>query len=106
MLLRSAICLVFLLLPHSVALAEKRVALVIGNGAYVKAATLPNPKNDALAMADLLGKAGFDVVDVKTDLSADGMRRALRDFSEQVRDADMAVVFYAGHGMEMNGVNY
>ena len=106
MLLRSAICLLFLLLPHSVALAEKRVALVIGNGAYVKAATLPNPKNDALAMADLLGKAGFDVVDVKTDLSADGMRRALRDFSEQVRDADIAVVFYAGHGMEMNGVNY
>ena len=88
------------------ALAEKRVALVIGNGAYVKTATLPNPKNDAAAIADLLRKAAFDVVDVKADLGADAMRRALRDFSVQVLDADMAVVFYAGHGMEMNGVNY
>jgi uncharacterized caspase-like protein len=72
--------------------AEKRVALVIGNSAYVKAATLPNPKNDAMAIAGLLRKAGFDVVDVKTDLGADAMRRALRDFSEQVRDAEIAII--------------
>jgi hypothetical protein len=95
-----------ILISSSPALAEKRIALVIGNSAYIKAASLPNPKNDALAMADLLRRASFDVVDVKTDLGVDGMRRALRDFSEQVRDADMALVFYAGHGMEMNGVNY
>jgi formylglycine-generating enzyme required for sulfatase activity len=57
-------------------------------------------------MAGLLRKAGFDVVEEKADLSADAMRRVLRDFSEHVRDADIAVVFYAGHGMEMNGVNY
>jgi uncharacterized caspase-like protein len=88
------------------ACAEKRIALVIGNGAYGKVPKLPNPTNDSTAMAGLLRKSVFDVVEVKADLSADAMRRALRDFSEHVRDADIAVVFYAGHGMEMNGVNY
>jgi hypothetical protein len=57
-------------------------------------------------MADMLRKAGFDVVDAKTDLGVEAMRRELRDFSDEVRDADIAIVFYAGHGMEMNGVNY
>src|SRR5262249_46494468 len=88
------------------AFADKRIALVIGNGAYVKVPRLPNPTNDSAAMAGLLRKAGFDVVEEKTDLRADAMRRVLRDFSEYVHDADIAVVFYAGHGMEMNGVNY
>src|SRR5262249_45350867 len=88
------------------AAAEKRVALVIGNGAYAKVPQLPNPPHDAAAMADMLRKAGFDVVDSKTDLGVEAMRRELRDFSDEVRDADIAVVFYAGHGMEMNGVNY
>jgi formylglycine-generating enzyme required for sulfatase activity len=92
------------LLPLS-ALAEKRVALVIGNGLYTKVDKLPNPPHDAEAMAVLLRKAGFEVI-AKTDLSGDVMRSTLRDFSDQVRDADMALVFYAGHGMEMNGVNY
>src|SRR5262245_22403306 len=86
--------------------AEKRIALVIGNGAYVKAPQLPNPTNDSAAMAGLLRKAGFDIVEEKADLPADAMRRFLREFSEYVRDADIAVVFYAGHGMEVNGVNY
>jgi uncharacterized caspase-like protein len=88
------------------ALAEKRIALVIGNGAYVKVPRLPNPTNDSASMAGLLRKAGFDIVEERIDLRADAMRRVLRDFSEQVRDADVAVVFYAGHGMELNGVNY
>src|SRR5262249_13546277 len=88
------------------AFANKRIALVIGNGAYVKVPKLPNPTNDSAAIAGLLPKAGFDVVEEKTDLRADAMRRVLREFSEYVRDADIAVVFYAGHGMEVNGVNY
>jgi hypothetical protein len=88
------------------AAADKRVALVIGNGAYTKVPQLPNPSHDAAAMADMLRKANFDVVDSKTDLGVEAMRRELRDFSDEVRDADIAVVFYAGHGMEMNGVNY
>src|SRR5215470_1783598 len=103
--LLAGLLLVLLSIPFPV-FAEKRVALVIGNGAYVKVPRLPNPTNDSGAMAGLLRKAGFDVVEEKTDLRVDAMRRVLRDFSEHVRDADIAVVFYAGHGMEMNGVNY
>jgi uncharacterized caspase-like protein len=100
----AVIALLISLLPVH-ALAEGRVALLIGNGAYTRVPALPNPPRDAAAMADLLGKAGFDIIE-KKDLGADAMRRALRDFSDHVRDADVAVVFYTGHGMEMNGVNY
>jgi len=90
----------------SAAIAEKRVALLIGNGAYTRVTRLPNPANDANAMATLFRNAGFDIVEAKRDLSLPAMRRAFRDFSDQVRDADIAVVFFAGHGMEINGVNH
>lgn len=90
----------------SPAAAEKRVALVIGNGAYTKVPQLPNPPHDAAAMADMLRRTGFEIVESKTDIGVEAMRRALRDFSDEVRDADIAVVFYAGHGMEINGTNY
>src|SRR5215470_13987704 len=103
--LLAGLLLVLLSIPFPV-FAEKRVALVIGNGAYVKVPRLPNPTNDSAAMAGLLRKAGFDVVEEKTDLRADAMRRVLRDFSEHAHAAGIAVVFDAGHGMEMNGVNY
>ena len=86
--------------------AEKRVALVIGNGAYAKVGTLSNPARDAAAVEALLRKAGFDAVEVRTDLGAAAMRRALSDFSDRVADADIAVVFYAGHGIEVDGINY
>ena len=76
-----AIGLILLTLVASpTAQAEKRIALVIGNGAYVKVPKLPNSTNDSAAMAGLLRKAGFDVVEEKTDLRADAMRRVLRDF--------------------------
>lgn len=88
------------------AAAEKRVALVIGNGAYAKVSKLPNPVNDAAAVEAMLKRGGFEKVVRATDLGAVQMRRALRDFSDDVRGADIAVVFYAGHGMEMNGSNY
>src|SRR5262249_26361727 len=90
----------------SVARAEKRVALIIGNGAYAKVGKLPNPTNDAAAMEVLLKGARFDSVQQLTNLGTAAMRRALRDFADAVRDADIAVVFYAGHGIEVNGVNY
>jgi TPR repeat protein len=103
---RVALALIALVLAAATsAQAEKRIALVIGNGAYAKVPRLPNPTKDSAAMAALLRKVGFDVVE-KADLSADAMRHVLRDFSEHVHDADIAVVFYAGHGMEMNGANY
>ena len=88
------------------ALAEKRVALVIGNSAYQNVARLGNPANDAAAMTATLKSAGFDVVDSRRDLKTSDMRRALRDFSDQARDADVAVVYYAGHGIEVEGTNY
>jgi len=88
------------------ALAEKRVALVVGNSHYDNAPLLPNPANDAAAIAATLNGAGFDVVESKLDLGSVDMRRALREFADQARDADIAVVYYAGHGIEMDGANY
>jgi hypothetical protein len=86
--------------------AEKRVALVIGNSEYQHAPKLPNPINDANAVSIMLEGAGFEVVELRNDLTNMDMRRALRDFSERARDADMAVVFYAGHGIEVDGTNF
>ena len=97
---------VTLALACSPAAAEKRVALVVGNSNYKNAPLLPNPANDAAAVAATLKGAGFDLVDVKSNLPSADMRRALRDFADQVRDADIAVVYYAGHGIEINGTNY
>lgn len=86
--------------------AEKRVALVIGNSAYKSAPRLANPVNDASLVGGMFRKAGFDQVDVKLDLNAAEMRRALRDFGGRTREADVAVVYYAGHGIELDGTNY
>src|ERR1700689_5248910 len=88
------------------AMAEKRVALVMGNSAYRNVVRLANPANDSEAMSAVLKQAGFDVVELKRDLSVSEMRRALRDFSNTVRDADVAIVYFAGHGIEIDGTNY
>jgi Caspase domain len=95
-----------LVLFSSVAHAEKRVALVIGNGAYANVPKLNNPTNDAAAMETMFRAAGFDAVMRANDLGVAAMRRALRDFSNTAHDADIAVVFYAGHGIEVSGTNY
>ncbi|QPF85303.1 caspase family protein [Bradyrhizobium genosp. L] len=96
----------FLLLVCQPAFAEKRVALVLGNSAYRNTAPLANPVNDASVMAATLKKAGFDFVDFRHDLPAVETRRALREFADRARDADIAVVYYAGHGIEVDGANY
>jgi hypothetical protein len=88
------------------AVAEKRIALVIGNSSYANVRPLPNPANDATAIADLFRAAHFDVVDAGNNLGGLEMRRVFRDFAEKSRTADIAVVFYAGHGIEMDGTNY
>lgn len=88
------------------ALADKRVALIIGNSAYDKVARLPNPTNDAALIAETLKSAGFDSVELRRDLKVGEMRRALRDFTDKSREADVAVVYYAGHGIEVDGTNY
>src|SRR5438128_5532385 len=88
------------------AFAEKRVALVLGNSAYQNVARLPNPVNDGTVIAATLKNAGFDIVEERHDLPAAETRRALRDFADRARDADIAVVYYAGHGIEVDGTNY
>lgn len=85
--------------------AQQRVALVIGNGAYQYSPVLPNPRNDARDIALALDRLGFSVARIE-DANFDTMRRALRDFSQRARNADMAVVFFAGHGMEVGGENW
>jgi uncharacterized caspase-like protein len=88
------------------AVAEKRVALVVGMSNYRQVPRLANPARDAEAMSSLFKKAGFDVVDSERDLSISDLRRVIREFSEISRDADVSVVYYAGHGIEVDGTNY
>ena len=85
--------------------AETRVALVIGNAAYRNVAALPNPVNDASDIALSLRGLGFRVTELP-NASFDRMRRGLIEFGRQARGADMAVLFFAGHGMEIGGDNW
>jgi uncharacterized caspase-like protein len=85
--------------------ADKRVALVIGNGAYRYAPPLINPKNDAEDVGRSLQSLGFETV-VATDLDRTGLNEALDRFSRSVAGADIAVVYYSGHGMQFAGRNY
>jgi uncharacterized caspase-like protein len=101
-----AVALTLIAAGSAMAQSGKRVALVIGNAAYKNVSTLDNPANDADAVADLLRKSSFQIVDVRHDLGINGMRRAVRDFSDLARDADIGVVYYAGHGIEVDGTNY
>ena len=105
-LCRWALAAAAFLLVSGPAFAEKRVALVLGNSAYQNVAPLANPVNDSARIAATLKDAGFDVVDSRRDLPAAETRRALRDFADRARDADIAVVYYAGHGIEVDGGNY
>jgi len=88
------------------ALAEKLVALVIGNSNYQSVAKLPNPVKYATSIAFMLKAAGFDSVESKLNVPANEFRRLLRDFAAKARDADVAVVYYAGHGIELDCTNY
>lgn len=85
--------------------AAKRVALVIGNAAYVQAGALTNPVNDAADMAKALTEAGFDVI-LGLDLDRRSFDEKLRAFSRSLDGADTAVLFYAGHGLQVAGHNY
>lgn len=93
-------------LASEAALANKRVALVIGNSSYQNAAPLANPANDAAAIAEMFRRAAFDVIDARQNLKYMEMRRALREFTDKARGADIAVVYFAGHGLEVDGTNY
>ncbi len=83
-----------------------RVALVIGNSAYKFAPVLPNPQRDATAVGAMFRAAGFRQVIVETNLDVVSMRRSLRAFADKAADADIAIVYFAGHGVEIGGRNY
>jgi uncharacterized caspase-like protein len=86
-------------------LIGKRVALVIGNSAYKNTPVLSNPRNDAIAFGDALRRLGFEV-DIQVDLDKVGMDNAVRRFGDRLQDASVALFYYAGHGIEVNGINY
>ena len=87
------------------AAAEKRVALVIGNSDYRDVPVLANPRNDAEDVAAALKRLGFETT-VGLDADRAGMEKAIETFATAVEDADVAVFYYAGHGMQHQGVNY
>jgi len=82
-----------------------RLALVIGNGAYVNATALANPPNDATVVAKTLRDIGFDVIE-GTNLDRAGMERLVRDFLHKAPSARLTLLYYAGHGMQVDGKNY
>jgi hypothetical protein len=99
--------LMFLIQSHSsqAATPENRVALVIGNSAYQNAPPLANPRNDAMEIGKALKRIGFDV-DVVLDATKTEMDQALRRFGNKLEGASAAVFFYAGHGIQVDGLNY
>jgi uncharacterized caspase-like protein len=88
------------------ALADKRVALVVGNSTYQTVPQLPNPSRDAGAVAKMFKDAGFDSVDVQLNVGNLEFKRLIRRFEAMADQADVAVVYYAGHGLEIGGTNY
>src|SRR5262249_49357588 len=106
---RCALLVVLMMLGlASPALADKRVALVVGNSAYQNVAPLENPVNDATLMAETLKGLGFALTGNGAQLNLD--KRALDDavqaFGRQVQGADVAMFYYAGHGVQVRGSNF
>jgi hypothetical protein len=101
----AAMSLAALLVSSNAALADKRVAFVVGNSAYKNVPQLPNPVVDAKSIAKVLRNVGFDVVE-GANLSRDKMTEKLLEFGKKAEGADVAVFYYAGHGIAVNGTNY
>lgn len=101
----SAVAVVFALLLTATPAVAGRVALVLGNANYEHTVPLANPRNDAEAIAEALAELGFEVYD-GFDLGRAATEDLIRDFSRAAGDATTAVLFYAGHGLEVGGVNY
>ncbi|WP_316174621.1 MULTISPECIES: caspase family protein [unclassified Bradyrhizobium] len=103
--LTIGLSLLCMALTAEAAKADRRVAFVVGNGAYKNVAPLPNPPVDAKAMAATLRNVGFDVVE-GSNLTRDKMTEKLLDFGRKAQGADIAVFYYAGHGIAISGTNY
>ena len=100
-----ALSVLGIIVSADAAKADRRVAFVVGNGAYMNVAQLPNPPVDAKAMAAVLRNVGFEVVE-GTNLTRDKMTERLLEFGKKAQGADVAVFFYAGHGIAISGTNY
>ncbi len=92
-------------LTQAVSNSEKRIALVIGNSAYVNAPPLKNPVNDAHDMAQALRTLGFDVI-YRENVNQNDMKRAIREFGTKIKNGGIGLFYYAGHGIAVKGVNY
>ena len=89
----------------SPAAAEKRVALVIGNSAYSSVPALANPRNDAEGIGAALNRLGFEIT-VALDADRAQMEKSVKEFAAKTETADVALFYYAGHGLQHQGVNY
>ncbi len=98
-----ALWLVLIMAPP--AFAERKVALVVGNSNYANVPRLPNPRNDAGDMIGRLKALGFEVIP-GLDLDRNGFLNTLASFGRAAEGADVALFFYAGHGLQVNGQNY
>src|SRR5882757_1721646 len=85
---------------------QKRIALVVGNSNYANVPKLPNPSRDAISVGQMFRDAGFNNVDVIINATNLELKRAIRKFEIDADQADIAVIFYAGHGLEIGGTNY
>lgn len=103
--MRLILAFLLSLLPCAVLAAPDRIALVIGMAKYQTVVQLDNTVNDANAIADTLKKIGFAVTEI-TDAGGDDMRAALEEFAFRAETADLALVYYAGHGVEVSGENF
>ena len=96
------------LLSAGPATAEKRIALVVGNSAYQNITRLDNPRNDATLMAETLSGLGFTLIggSAQLDLDKAALDIDVQNFGRQIQGADVALFYYAGHGVQVNGSNY
>jgi Caspase domain len=104
-LVLSVIALFLTLVWTDRAFAERRVALIIGNSAYQNAPILPNPGRDARGIADMFQKAGYEITTAFNVGNLD-FKSTIRKFEDTVTDADIAVIYYAGYGLNIHGTNY
>ena len=104
----AAVVALLSLLSANPAAAEKRIALVVGNSAYQNITRLDNPRNDATLMAGTLSGLGFTLIggSAQLDLDKAALDTDVQNFGQQIQGADVALFYYAGHGVQVNGSNY
>ena len=101
----SFLLIALLIVTVSFGQSDKRLALIIGNAEYINGGSLKNPVNDAVLMYQTLQGLGFEVT-LLTNAELKDMQKAVIDFTTKVKNYDVALFYYAGHGVQVNGVNF